>query len=78
MAGEPVLAKAAPAPRLSACLRAADLPTFAAVDDGEERMTAAYRTRLGLLRHARAAADAEACASPRQAAASDVSALSPH
>jgi len=78
MAGEPVLAQAAPAPRLSACLRAADLPTFAAVDDGEERMTAAYRTRLGLLRHARAAADAEACASPRQAAASDVSALSPH
>jgi oligopeptide/dipeptide ABC transporter ATP-binding protein len=50
----PPLDAIAPAPRLSACLRAAELLPFAAFDDGEDRMTAAYRTRLGLLRRARA------------------------
>jgi oligopeptide/dipeptide ABC transporter ATP-binding protein len=50
---DPPLAAVAPAPRLSACLRAAELPPFAAFDDGEDRMTAAYRARLGLLRRAR-------------------------
>jgi oligopeptide/dipeptide ABC transporter ATP-binding protein len=50
---DPPLAEVAPAPRLSACLRSGELPPFAAFDDGEDRMTAAYRTRLGLLRRAR-------------------------
>ena len=58
LAGEPMLVHAAPSPRLSACLRAGDLPPFAALDDGEERMTTAYRIRLGLLRQARAAVSA--------------------
>src|SRR5258708_39939343 len=54
LAADPPLAAVAPSPRLSACLRAQELPPFAAFDDGESRMTAAYRTRLGLLRRARA------------------------
>jgi oligopeptide/dipeptide ABC transporter ATP-binding protein len=53
LAADPPLAEVAPPPRLSACLRAEALPPFAAFDDGEGRMTAAYRTRLGLLRRAR-------------------------
>jgi oligopeptide/dipeptide ABC transporter ATP-binding protein len=53
LAADPPLVAVAPSPRLSACLRAEDLPPFAAFDDGESRMTAAYRTRLGLLRRAR-------------------------
>jgi oligopeptide/dipeptide ABC transporter ATP-binding protein len=53
LAADPPLAAAAPSPRLSACLRAQELPAFAAFDDGESRMTAAYRTRLNLLRRAR-------------------------
>ena len=54
LAGDPPLVSAAPIPRMSACLRAGELPPFAAFDDGEERMTAVYRTRLDLLRRARA------------------------
>ena len=50
---EPQLVDIGPPPRLSACLRAAELPPFAALDDGEDRMTTAYRTRLRLLRRAR-------------------------
>jgi len=53
LAADPPLMAVAPAPRLSACLRAEELQPFAAFDDGEDRMTAAYRTRLGLLRRAR-------------------------
>jgi oligopeptide/dipeptide ABC transporter ATP-binding protein len=53
LAADPPLDPIAPSPRLSACLRAEELPPFAAFDDGEDRMTAAYRTRLGLLRRAR-------------------------
>jgi oligopeptide/dipeptide ABC transporter ATP-binding protein len=53
LAADPPLAEVAPAPRLSACLRSSELPPAAAFDDGEDRMTAAYRTRLGLLRRAR-------------------------
>lgn len=56
LTGEPALVSvASTGSRLSACLRAAELPPFAAFDDGEDRMTPAYRTRLGLLRQARAA-----------------------
>ncbi|MDB5818878.1 MAG: Peptide transporter substrate-binding protein [Rhizobacter sp.] len=55
LAAEPPLMPAAPAPRSSACLRAGELPSFTAVNDGESRMTVAYRTRLALLRQARAA-----------------------
>ncbi|WP_295843826.1 oligopeptide/dipeptide ABC transporter ATP-binding protein [Tardiphaga sp.] len=54
LAADPPLALVAPAPRLSACLRADVLPDFSAFDDGESRMTAAYRLRLDLLRRARA------------------------
>jgi oligopeptide/dipeptide ABC transporter ATP-binding protein len=54
LAADPPLVAVAPSPRLSACLRAEELLPFAAIDDGESRMTAAYRTRLGLLRRARA------------------------
>ena len=53
LAADPPLTAVAPSPRLSACLRAEELPPFAVFDDGESRMTAAYRTRLGLLRRAR-------------------------
>jgi oligopeptide/dipeptide ABC transporter ATP-binding protein len=53
LTSDPPLAAVAPSPRLSACLRAPELPPFAAFDDGEDRMTAAYRTRLNLLRRAR-------------------------
>jgi hypothetical protein len=55
LAGEPPLMATAAPLRLSACLRAAELPPFVPVDDGESRMTTAYRTRLGLLRKARSA-----------------------
>jgi oligopeptide/dipeptide ABC transporter ATP-binding protein len=51
---DPPLAAVAPSPRLSACIRAEALAPFAAFDDGEDRMTMAYRTRLNLLRRARA------------------------
>jgi oligopeptide/dipeptide ABC transporter ATP-binding protein len=54
LVADPPLIEVAPAPRLAACVRGAELPPFAAFDDGEDRMTAAYRTRLGLLRRARA------------------------
>jgi oligopeptide/dipeptide ABC transporter ATP-binding protein len=53
LAADPPLAAVAPSPRLSACIRASELPPFAAFDDGEDRMSEAYRTRLGLLRRAR-------------------------
>jgi oligopeptide/dipeptide ABC transporter ATP-binding protein len=53
LAADPPLAAVAPEPRLSACIRATELPGFAAFDDGESRMTAAYRLRLDLLRRAR-------------------------
>ena len=53
LAADPPLTAVSPSPRLSACLRAEELQPFAVFDDGESRMTAAYRTRLGLLRRAR-------------------------
>ena len=53
LAADPPLTAVAPSPRLSACLRAEELQPFTVFDDGESRMTAAYRTRLALLRRAR-------------------------
>jgi oligopeptide/dipeptide ABC transporter ATP-binding protein len=53
LAADPPLVAMAPSPRLSACIRAGELSPFAALDDGEGRMSEAYRTRLGLLRRAR-------------------------
>jgi oligopeptide/dipeptide ABC transporter ATP-binding protein len=53
LAADPPLMAVAPLPRLTACIRAEQLSPFAAFDDGESRMTVAYRTRLELLRRAR-------------------------
>ncbi len=50
---EPQLRAVMPASRLSACLHAEALPPAAVFDDGEGRMTPAYRLRLDLLRKAR-------------------------
>jgi oligopeptide/dipeptide ABC transporter ATP-binding protein len=58
LAGAPPLAEVAPAPRRAACLRAAELPDFVAMDDGLARMSPAYRARLELLRRARLPKDA--------------------
>jgi oligopeptide/dipeptide ABC transporter ATP-binding protein len=53
LAADPPLTAVAPLPRLTACIRSEELPPFAGFDDGESRMTTAYRTRLELLRRAR-------------------------
>jgi len=53
MEGEPLLRPVNPAFRLVACHHAETLPSAAPFDDGEDRMTAAYRLRLDILRKAR-------------------------
>ncbi len=53
LAGEPQLVTVGEGGRLSACLRAEELPPFEGLDDGEDRLSEAYRLRLDLLRRAR-------------------------
>ena len=53
MEGEPLLRQVDPSLRLAACHHAETLPTATPFDDGEDRMTAAYRLRLDILRKAR-------------------------
>ncbi len=60
LAAEPPLSATGDPARLAACFREPDLPSFAAFDDGESRMTGAYRTRLSLLRQARDAGGRDA------------------
>ncbi len=53
LAAEPPLVPAGRGGQLSACLRAGELPPFGGLDDGEDRLSDAYRLRLDLLRKAR-------------------------